>query len=470
MVRALGPRLTVIPIIVGFVALSAIVSMTFWLHARTQALFNNVVEVQAIRSEAVDLRSALQTAESSQRGYLYTQNEVYLAPFSVSKAQALRQLKLLQAGLVDYPDLQAASKKLSEVVDQKFEEMNQSVILQQQHRDADALALVKTNRGKALMDEADVYLGGMIRAADQRLIDHVVEQQKTAAWLRFVSILSAIVILAVVIIVMLIMTNYTRRLNVAQEEVRALNVGLEKRVHERTADLAQANVLLSAARDRAEALLAEVNHRVANSLTLVATLVKMQANSVTDKAAKNALAETRERIFAVSLVHRKLYTTGDVRFVLLDDYLAGLLSHLQTSVNEEKRGITLRSELAPVKMAVDRSISLGVVLNEWVSNALKYAYPDAKGEIRIALKNIGQNQVELTVVDDGVGINRRTKPQGTGFGTKIVHAMAISLAAEISYEQGNPGTIARMTFPLTLIDEELQLQEPEPDNQRQLAS
>jgi two-component sensor histidine kinase len=468
--RNVGPRLAVIPVIIGFLAISAIVAMTFWLNARTQALFFNVVNVRAVRAEAVDLRSALQTAETSQRGYLYTHNEVYLAPFGVAKLQAQRQLKLLQAGLADYPNLQAASKRLGEVVDQKIVEVSETVSLQQQNRDAEALALVKTNHGKALMDEAEVYIGGIIRAADQRLIDYVIEQQKTADRLRLVSILSALVILSVAGIVAFIMTSYTRRLTSAQEEVTLLNADLEMRVEQRTDDLSRANEMLRAARDRAEALLVEVNHRVSNSLAMVASLVKIQANSVVEKAAKNALAETRDRILAIALVHRKLYTTGDVRFVLLDDYLSGLISHLQSSVKAENSEITLKYEVASVKMPVDQSISLGVILNEWVSNALKYAYPGGKGEIRIELKDIGDDKAQLTVADDGVGIDTEKQAQGTGFGTKILRAMAQGLGGEMVYELSNPGTIARITFPVKKFAQEQPDQTAEGHQKTQVAS
>lgn len=458
MVRSLGPRFTVLPVIVGFLALALVVATTFWLNERTQTLFNDVLTLRALRTEAVELRNALQIAESSQRGYLYTQNLVYLAPFNAAKTQALRQLKLLQAGLSDFPALRGASQRLGDVVDQKMGELNQSVLLQQDRRDADALALVKTNRGKALMDEANVYLNGIVGATDQRLITRVAEQQRISSQLRLVAVISALVILAVVSIVTYIVVNYTQRLTAAQQEVTALNIGLEERVQQRTDDLGHANELLRGARDRAEALLSEVNHRVSNSLSMVSTLVNMQANSVMDKAAKNALAETRDRIFAIALVHRELYTTGDARFVLLDDYLGRLLSHLQTTIQDGQMGVVLNSQIAAVRMPIDQSISLGIVLNEWVSNAMKYAYPKGKGEIRIDLKVIGENQARLTVADDGVGIDLRKKAQGTGFGTKIIGAMAISLAAEMKLEHGNPGTIAAMTFPLKQFQENSQAQ------------
>jgi len=156
--------------------------------------------------------------------------------------------------------------------------------------------------------------------------------------------------------------------------------------------------------------------------------------------------------------------------VLLDDYLAGLLSHLQTSINDEHLGIVLKSQIASVRMPVDQSVSLGVVLNEWVSNAIKYAYPDGKGEIRIELKTKEENNVELTVADQGVGVDRRTEAQGTGFGTKIVRAMAVSLKGEIVYEQGNPGTIVRMIFPLRKLEEEQIHQEGTLERRQQNAS
>jgi two-component sensor histidine kinase len=448
LVRYVGPRHVVAPLVIGFLALALIVVATFWLNKQTQTVFNEVNAARIVRTEAVELRNALQSAESSQRGYLYTNNEVYLAPYDVAKTQALKQMQLVQGGLGTYPYLEAAGTRLADVVEQKIEEMDQTIALMHERKEGDALALVQTNRGKALMDEAYVYLSGIIRAADQRVVNLVADQQRSAARLRLISIVGALIILAMAISVAMLVRNYTRTLTAAQREVLLLNAELEERVRARTDDLSHSNEQLLVARDQAEALLTEVNHRVANSLAMVSTMVKMQANLMTDKGAKTALADTRDRIYAVSLVHRKLYSTGDVRFVSLDDYLAGLLANIQSSIQNDQLAIRIKSDIAAIKMPIDLSISLGVILNEWVSNALKYAYPDGKGDIRIELKVVGDNKAQLTVADDGVGYDTREKPQGTGFGTKIVGAMAISLGAEIEYKPGAPGTTAILTFPL----------------------
>ena len=452
MAQFLGLRLTVSLLIAGFVALAAIVAMTFWLNVHTQAVIEQVAAARALNSEAVGLRSALQAAESSQRGYLYTQNEIYLAPYEVAKTQARKQMELLQSGLSEYPGLPEARDKLSDVVAKKIAEIDSTILLQQQGKQNEALDIVQTNHGKALMDEANVYLSGIVRAADQRISNSVGQQKSNAEQLRIVSVLSALAILAVVGIVANLVISHTRSLNAAQDQVKALNADLERRVMRRTDELAASNDNLRNERDRAEILLAEVNHRVANSLTMVSTLVKMQSNLVTDKAAKMALDETRDRINAVALVHRKLYTSGDGRFVHLDDYLSSLIADVHSTLQNQQHEIWINSNIAPIKMPIDRGINLGVVLNEWVSNAAKYAYPTKEGEIRIELKAIEQGKAQLIVADDGVGFDNAQKALGSGFGTKIVNAMAVSLAAEIEYRHGSPGSIMILTFPLKQFD------------------
>ena len=203
-----------------------------------------------------------------------------------------------------------------------------------------------------------------------------------------------------------------------------------------------------AARDRAEVLLAEVNHRVANSLSLVSALVSLQASAMTDQSAKHALDETQARIYAISLLHKRLYSSGDVRVVSLNEYLSGLLDHLTVSMPGDGRGTALSYQLADLKLQTDASINLGVVLTEWVTNAFKYAYPDRTGEVRVRLDRRADGRGELSVEDDGVGRGEEGTFKGTGVGTRIVKAMAASMNAEIEYADRDPGTAARLIFTL----------------------
>ena len=107
-----------------------------------------------------------------------------------------------------------------------------------------------------------------------------------------------------------------------------------------------------------------------------------------------------------------------MRFVALDEYLSGLLDHLETSMRGEGHGASLSYDLEPLRLRTDASINLGVVVTEWVTNAFKYAYPDHAGEVRVRLRRLPEGRVELAVEDDGVGRNDEAAVKGTGLGTR----------------------------------------------------
>jgi two-component sensor histidine kinase len=426
---------------IGFLALLGIVGTTIWLGEQARIYSNDAAQARDTRISAVELRSAIQSAESSQRGFLVSGNEIYLAPYDSAKTAAERQLEKLKLQLAPYKDFQAMMVRLSAVVAEKTEEMDRTIGLKNEQRDPEALELFRTNRGKALMDEANVFLSSVIRSSDERLTTGVAEQNENATRLRWVSLIGGLIIILVIGAVMVVALRYTNEIAQARDEVRNLNVTLEQRVKERTSALGRAL-------DRAEVLLAEVNHRVANSLMMVASLVRLQSNAVQNQAAKDALAETEARIHAISDVHKRLYSSGDVRLVALDEYLSGLLNQLQSSMQSEGHGASLDYHLEPLKLPTDSSINLGVVLTEWVTNAFKYAYPDRRGEVRVNLKRLPDGRGELLVEDDGVGRDEGVPVKGSGLGTRLVKAMAGNVGGEIQYLGRQPGTSARLTFPV----------------------
>jgi two-component sensor histidine kinase len=425
-------------LLIGFVALMAIVAMNFWLDERAQFYSDEAVSARDTRVAAVELRNSMLTAESSQRGFIITGNEIYLAPYHSAKVQAQRQLLLLQKLLPSYFDSGPTLNRLSEILTAKFEEFDRTIALKRDQRDDEIRSIFRTNNGKALTDEANVYFAGVIGKADDRLTSGTAEQRANAGWLRIVSAVGALVIVAVVSSAAYVLTRYTKELRATRDQVNALNSDLEQRVVRRTADLAQA-------RDRAEILLSEVNHRVANSLALVSSLVHLQSRALDEKSAKDALAETQDRIFAISLVHKQLYSSGDARSVELKEYLSGLLGNLRSSLRSKGHGVNLAFEIDAIEFETDASINLGVVITELVTNAFKYAYPDRAGEVRVRLRRL-INDVELVVEDDGIGRPDGAPAMGTGVGARIVNAMCMSLGSQITYRHRNPGTAACLVF------------------------
>jgi two-component sensor histidine kinase len=435
-------RFTSASLLIGFAALMAIVATNFWLGQRAQSYFDDAIEARNTRVAAVELRSALQTAEASERGFVITGNEIYLGPYQNAKAQAQRNLQALQTLLTAYPNSESVLQRLSAIMTAKFDELEQTIALKRDRRDEEILTIFRTNKGKALTDESNVFFSGIIGRADDRLTSGVAEQRANSNWLRLVSVIGGLVIVAVVAGAAYGAARYTRELRETRDEVNALNSDLEQRVSTRTKDLAKA-------RDRAEVLLSEVNHRVANSLALVSSLVKLQSKAVGDPAAKDALAETQDRIFAISLVHRRLYGSSDVRSVALEEYLVGLLDHLRTSLRSQTHGVSLFYDIAPIELSTDASINLGVVVTELVTNAFKYAYPDGVGAIRVRLGKVAEEQAELVVEDDGVGRADGAPAKGTGVGSRIINAMCANLGGKIEFRDREPGTGAHLVFSTT---------------------
>jgi two-component sensor histidine kinase len=193
-----------------------------------------------------------------------------------------------------------------------------------------------------------------------------------------------------------------------------------------------------------EVLLREVNHRVGNSLQIIASLLHLQANSSTEEDVKAALTNAMGRVAAVAQVHRRLYTSHDLKNVLLNQYLDALLEDLRRSA-EGNRMSRLTLKAVPVEIDPDRAVAIGIIVNELVMNAVKYAYPDGAGPIHVDLNAQGDDVV-LSIADNGVGLNVKTDPRSTGMGQRIVNAMASKLDADVERDPGHAGTRIVLRF------------------------
>jgi len=217
------------------------------------------------------------------------------------------------------------------------------------------------------------------------------------------------------------------------QEVRRLNRDLNRTLADKDSLLAQKDVLMK-----------EVNHRVQNSLQLVASFLRLQAKTAGSPVAEH-LAEAQARLAAVALVHRRLYRDDQVESVDLSRYLDELVADMKTSLGAEW-GSRMRLDLAPILVPTDRAVNIGLILTELVINASKYAYGGAPGPISIALEQ-HRNRLRLIVADDGGG-KADSGSGGGGFGSRMMEAMVQRLDGTIAFGDNQPGLRVIMTAPI----------------------
>jgi len=234
---------------------------------------------------------------------------------------------------------------------------------------------------------------------------------------------------------------------------RAIRQAVEKTLTRRAKEAAERELLESRDRlanllEQKTALLHEVGHRVSNSLQLISSLISIQAARISDPAARDALLQARERVQAVMLVHRRLYTSDEVESIEIDKYLEAMAEELQASVLAAEQGHRIVVEAAPLRIPTDKAVSVGVIVNELITNALKYAFPDGKGgTIRIRLDSGDDDHAVLTVEDDGIGYSDSAAPKGTGLGALIISAMAKTLQGSVERQPTEAGSRVVLSFP-----------------------
>jgi two-component sensor histidine kinase len=185
-------------------------------------------------------------------------------------------------------------------------------------------------------------------------------------------------------------------------------------------------------------LLQEVQHRVANSLQIIASVLLQSARKVRSQETRSHLHDAHNRVMSIAAVQRQLAASrlGDVD---LRAYFAQLCQSLSTSMIRDHDRLTLEVSTDDTIVSADTSVSLGLIVTELVINALKYAFPGRRrGKIFIAYRAVGPDWA-LTIRDNGVGMPRA--PAKPGLGTSIVEALAHQLGARIDVADAEPGTL-----------------------------
>jgi len=180
---------------------------------------------------------------------------------------------------------------------------------------------------------------------------------------------------------------------------------LYKKNKEKATELSEKNQLLSKALNEKEFLIKEIHHRVKNNLQIVSSLLSLQARNISDPTALDALKEGQSRVRSMALIHQNLYQDDDLIGVEAKAYIEKLSEGLFHSYNIDNDKIQLHSDIENVKLDVNTIIPLGLIINELITNALKYAFDENKqGKINLSLKK-EENQLIFSIADDGKGIH-----------------------------------------------------------------
>ncbi len=154
-----------------------------------------------------------------------------------------------------------------------------------------------------------------------------------------------------------------------------------------------------------ELLLGEVHHRIKNNLAIVASLLKTQRYKIKDKYYNNIFKETENRIMAIALIHELLYDSDDITRIDFRGYIDRLVQNLYQIYRTQLEKIQLKVAVSDLELGIDIAVPCGLLINEMLTNAVKYAFPDElRGEVSIELSDTPQGYIELTVRDNGVGI------------------------------------------------------------------
>lgn len=209
-------------------------------------------------------------------------------------------------------------------------------------------------------------------------------------------------------------------------------------------DTEKAQSALNAALEKQEILLHEVNHRVKNSLQLVSSLLRLQSRRISDQTVRQQLDDATARISTIAQIHQRLYRDQNFERINFGAFLSELCADLQGSA----ANCSLEVRSPDFSMTTDRAISLGLVVNELLTNAFKYAYPNGSGPVTVSVDLPATGDIAVSVADEGVGLpSGFTVAGGRNLGMILVSSLISQLSGKIVVRKLNRGACFVVTLP-----------------------
>ena len=466
--NAVFVRSTIALLLVGMLALLGIVATSLWLVTSVQSYFGELIEVRTVRSASADLLAALQDAETGQRGYVITQETPFLEPYEAALSTLAERQRELAEAAQPFPEYASRLPELDRLVAAKLSELRETVSLVQAGNIAEAAAIVRTDRGREIMDAIRTAIGDIITDADRRLSKGVDDTLSFANALQWTTVVGAIAIVAVLSGAIAIVVKHLRELVAARREVESLNAGLEHRVQERTEELIRANQEIQRfAYIVTHDLRAPLVNIMGFTSELQECLKSIQAYVLADEKApaEDQILEARraagedlpEAIGFIrsstkkmdSLINAILKISRDGRRELkiekvdLGPLVETAAAAVHHQVSESDGEIVVDRALPTV---ISDRLSLEQIFGNLFDNAVKYQYPGRAPKIVVSARSNGRAGFLIEFEDNGRGIapedhervfelfrrsGQQDKP-GEGIGLAHVRTLVRNLGGDIS--------------------------------------
>lgn len=235
------------------------------------------------------------------------------------------------------------------------------------------------------------------------------------------------------LVVILLFTSYrnkqraNRILNAQKEEISEQNISLKELVERKNSLLIEK-----------EWLVKEIHHRVKNNLQIVISLLKAQTDYLDNDVALLAIQQSQHRMHAMSLIHQKLYQTESMTSIDIHEYVQEMVGYFSESMDQDKK-IQFCTDVLPLKLNIGQAIPLGLILNESITNAIKYAFYDiVSPKIEIILSEIGPDLLRLTIADNGKGLDNDFDPEkAESLGMSLIFGLSKQLGGHCTIKNQN---------------------------------
>lgn len=411
-------RLLAVTVTALFLAFAALGGAFIW-YDRAAGWLTHAHEV---RAEIEGLRLSLTEAESAQRAFILTGDARFTQRLETARNDAHTRIDTLERLIRDNPEQQRRLARLRTLMDTRMQVIDQTVVARRTGSPGAAIQIILRGQGVVAMDGIRAISAELEQ--EERRLQSFRQQQMTAVR---TSIVTALMIFAALLA--LLFFKALRDISLDREAEADVAERLRRLLADRTL------------------LLDEVNHRVKNSLQQIASVVRLQSRAVEHADAREALNKTLDRIIAVGRVHEQLYKAGDaVGAFDAGRYTEALAQDLVGSLGRDD--VDLETEIEHAMLDVKQAVPLALILNELITNALKYGCPaDRPSRIRVAFGTEGE-LYRLSVADEGDGLPKDFSPAAkNSLGIRAIEALARQLGGRFEIEQPKIGASFAVVFP-----------------------